>query len=333
MKKIIALFICIISVGLTCAQKVNQLNEQGKKTGFWEVKLDKNLIPTDSDKYSYIVYDRYDENGAPIYLYERNINKLFKIKDSLQTNLDELDNQKLLTGTAVVYIFNDEYEEWLPIRTEKYKEGHPIFIENKTYDENGDITNSYTFDFLCSCRDTGYSYQRTKNGDEYCFYNGPYGWTDYYTEPLIWNDDEYVSKYPYFINTPPLVGLTGGYNFIKNNQIELGIMLNVVEVGLNTGGMAGYHLSYARPLDRNLNTIGLDMGVYSPITLGMGVNSNFDDQKNHILGFKVFGGVTFYHTSLIYEYNMFRNSKNAVLDLNHHALKLRVTVPLFRIWK
>ena len=75
------------------------------------------------------------------------------------------------------------------------------------------------------------------------------------------------------------------------------------------------------------------MGIYSPITFGIGINSNFDGQKNHILGFKVFGGVTFYHTSIIYEYNMFKNKNNTNLDLNHHALKLRVTVPVFKLLK
>lgn len=333
MKKIITLFIYIILVAYSWSQSVNQLNENGKKIGFWEVKLDENLIPTKSESYSYIVYNRYDENGDSIYIYERNINKLFKIKDSLQTNIDNLEKQKLLTGTVIVYAYN-ENEGLLPIRTEKYKNGHPIFIENKNYNKCGDLINTYTFDFLCPCRDEGFSYQTTKNGIDHCFYNGPHGWDSYYVSTLpLQTEMLYYYKYPYFENTPPLVGLTAGYNFLRNNQIEVGIMVNLDYNRLRTGGMAGFHLSYARPLSKNLNTIGLDMGVYSPLTLGIGINSNFDNQKNHILGFKVFGGVTFYHTSLIYEYNMFKNSKNTILDLNHHALKLRVTIPLFRIWK
>lgn len=78
MKNLALTIILIISVTNTFSQTINQTNEKGEKIGFWEVKLDQNLRPTENENFSYLVYNRYDKEGEEVYIYERDINKLFK---------------------------------------------------------------------------------------------------------------------------------------------------------------------------------------------------------------------------------------------------------------
>jgi len=322
----------------------SEIEYNTKANNFRAVKLDKNLMPTESETYKFKVFERCDEAGKPAYEYSRGMKEL-GFKGEYFLYIKKLEDSVLLTGTIYVLKITDEfldenmdfienniepYEENI-LRIEIYKNGHPIYIENRELNKHNEIVKVSTFDFLTPCRDKGFSYQVTNKGEDFCFCKeyGRWSWVPYYESFPVSVD----SKYPYFKNTPALIGLIGSYNLIKNNQIELGVMMNLGNMEMNYGSTYGYSLSYLRPLDRNLNTIALDMGVYTPVTLGMGLNSNFDDQKNHILGYKLFAGTTFYHTSLIYEYNFFRNKNNTVLDLNHHTLKVKVMIPLFKIWK
>ncbi len=63
-------FFFIILTGLTSFSKdsliVNQYNENGDKIGLWEQRIDNQLCPAKSENYTYIVYNRYDNDGRSI---------------------------------------------------------------------------------------------------------------------------------------------------------------------------------------------------------------------------------------------------------------------------
>ena len=312
--KIVFVIINLFLFGSINAQEAKEYTTTANV--FKEIKLDENLKPTSKKDYSYIVYDRYDSKDKKVYKYTREFKRFQKIKEGVILVLSELTDSILLTGT--IYTLKN-------INNEKG------LIPSK----NNKIEKTNSFDYLTKCKDKGFSYQVKVDGTNYCFYKGYKGWAYYQEKTNKTNKSKPKNdvEYPYFKHTPPLIGIVGSYNFIKNNQIELGLQVNLADINIKTGAMAGVSLSYLRPLDRNLNTVAFDLGVYSPVTLGMGINSNFDDKKNHILGYKLFVGTTFYHTSIIYEYNFLRNKKNNILQLNHHALKLRIVIPLFKLGK
>lgn len=152
-------------------------------------------------------------------------------------------------------------------------------------------------------------------------------------EPVIdfdyeYNPDGYKRKYPYAKGyTPSFLGLVVGANVLKPQEIEVGLAYNFVETPTDFGMTGGYQLIYKRSLERNMNTIDLEMGVYGLISVGMDVNYSFSKDAS-VFGFKPLIGTSFYHFQVLYGYNFIRRKKQEWYDLSRHSLSVRYVLPL-----
>jgi len=241
----------------------------------------------------------------------------------LDSNFDP--TTKLLSGTFTWYNSDGTIDE-----KEVYKNGLPIYYEAHYYSKNfprdsdfiyfdslwNNIPNTHVGNYIIG-KDTSVNYYHyTVDGWKYS---------------LIDDSTEYIQKYPYFKDTPPLLGLTTGHNLLQSKQLEFGIMLNFGgNYGFKRGVMSGPSITYRRNFETTINTIDLDIGLYSPLVLGFGINSNFNE-TDHLLGFRPFIGTSFYHMQLTYGYNFFRNSKNENLKLSHHSVQFKLVIPLTRL--
>lgn len=155
-------------------------------------------------------------------------------------------------------------------------------------------------------------------------YYGPY-----YSYDYSYDEEDYKRKYPYIKNyTPAFLGLVVGYNFLKAQEIEAGLTYNFAETTTNFGMTAGYQLMYRRSLEREMNAVDLEMGVFGLISLGMGVNYNFARNNVSAFGFKPFVGTSIYHFQLLYGYNIIRKQKQEWYQLSRHSLSIRYVIPL-----
>ena len=159
---------------------------------------------------------------------------------------------------------------------------------------------------------------------ERSYYDGPYsGAYDYDYEV-----EDYRRKYPYArYYTPSFFGLIAGYNFLKAKEVELGVVYNLAETTTEFGMTGGYQLVYKRSLERDLNAVDLEMGVYGLISLGVGANYTFAENVS-AFGFKPFVGTSIYHFQLLYGYNIVRKKKQEWYQLSRHSLSLRYVIPL-----
>jgi len=324
--KYIILLILTFNLSLAFTQnstEVNQRNDKGKKIGLWEVKVDAGLCPTKKEDFKYIVYNSYDSLGNRKY-------KHFCYKHRKDTLIVMLDSNfdpttKLLSGTFTWINSDGTIDE-----KEVYKNGLPIYYEAYYYSKNfpkdsdfiyfdslwNNIPNTHVANYVTD-RDTSVNYYHyTEDGWKYS---------------LVDDTTEYIQKYPYFKDTPPLLGLIIGHDFLQPKQLAFGFMLNLSESdGLKTGMMFGPSLTYKRNFETTISTIDLDIGLYSPLVFGFGINSNFNE-TDHLLGFKPFIGTSFYHMQLTYGYNFFRNSKNEKLKLSYHSVQFKLVLPLTRL--
>ena len=140
------------------------------------------------------------------------------------------------------------------------------------------------------------------------------------------------AKWPYIKNyTPPFIGAIVGYNFLQSQELEIGIMYNVAEAeGLGVGGMFGPSILYRRSIDKNFNSIDFDLGFYTLLTFGAGINYNFNKDES-IFGFRPFIGLNLYHIQLTYGFNILNHDKNELIGLNKHNLRIRIVIPLKRL--
>ena len=304
--------------------EVNQRNENRKKIGLWEVKVDAGLCPTKKEDFKYIIYNSYDSLGNRKYYHFCYKNR----KDSLIVVLDSNFNTttKLLSGTFTWYNSDGTIDV-----KEVYKNGFPIYYE-RYYNYYANVPREFEFIYYDSLWNNtpnthiGNYIIGKDTSVNYYHYTGD-GWRYSLTDDTT----EYIRKYPYFKDTPPLLGLILGYDFTRTNQFEFGFMLNLSESdGTRTGVMIGPSLTYKRNFESNINSIDLDIGVYSPLVLGFGINSNFNE-TDHLLGFRPFIGTSFYHMQITYGYNFFRNKKNENLKLNHHSVQFKLVIPLTRL--
>jgi len=241
--------------------------------------------------------------------------------------LDSNFNQqnKLLSGTFIWNNSNGSLNE-----KKIYKNGLLIYYEAAEdyknypsssffiyYDSLWNNTPNTHFSNLIQEKDTTINYYH---------YN-----TDRWHYHLVNDTINCIQKYPYFKVTPPLLGFIIGYDFLQTKQVEFGFILNFGgNYGFKRGVMSGPSVTYKKNLYSNINSIDLDIGIYSPIVLGLGINSNFNT-TDHLLGFRPFIGTSFYHMQLTYGYNFFRNSKNEVLDINHHTVQFKLAIPVKRL--
>lgn len=146
----------------------------------------------------------------------------------------------------------------------------------------------------------------------------------------------YFPKWPYIKNrTPEFFGVLIGGNFYSDPNIELGGILNIADFGdgIKGGGIIGPSLSYKRYLEKPVSSINFDAGLYCIAALGIGVNYTFNDYGESFWGFKPYVGFAFYHFQLTYSYNFFSERNNRDMQLGHHNISLKLTIPICRTWK
>lgn len=155
-----------------------------------------------------------------------------------------------------------------------------------------------------------------------------YYYSESYDYSYSYDEEDYKRKYPYIRNyTPAFLGLVVGYNFLKAQEVEAGLTYNFVETTTDFGMTGGYQLLYRRSLERELNAVDLEMGIYGLVSMGMGVNYNFSDNVS-AFGFKPFIGTSIYHFQLLYGYNFIRKKKQEWYQLSRHSLSIRYVIPL-----
>ena len=142
-----------------------------------------------------------------------------------------------------------------------------------------------------------------------------------------YNPDEYKRKYPYVKKyTPRFLGLVVGANLLNQQQVELGLTYNLVNLPTTYGMTGGYQLIYKRAIERDLNTVDLELGIYGLLSLGVGVNYTFSEEAS-VVGFKPLIGTSFYHVQVLYGYNCISKKKQEWYDLSRHSLSIRYVLP------
>lgn len=166
-----------------------------------------------------------------------------------------------------------------------------------------------------------------------CFFTPTFAQSDYYSEhhystSYEYDEDDYKRKYPYVKGyAPAFLGLVVGYNFLKAQEVEIGVSYNLNGGPTRFGMTSGYQLIYKRSLEREQNAIGLEMGVYGSLSMGIGMNYNFSNDIS-AFGFKPFIGTSIYHFQLLYGYNFLRKKKQEWYQLSRHSLSIRYVIPL-----
>ena len=156
------------------------------------------------------------------------------------------------------------------------------------------------------------------------YYGSNYDPTEYYD----YNEEDYKRKYPYAKGySPSFLGLIGGYNFLKPQEIEIGLAYSFNEGITDFGMTSGYQLIYKRSLEREQNAVDLEMGIYGLVSMGIGVNYSFSNDVS-AFGFKPFIGTSIYHVQLLYGYNFIRKKKQQWYQLSRHSLSIRYVIPL-----
>ena len=158
---------------------------------------------------------------------------------------------------------------------------------------------------------------------------------DYYSDINIssnytytYDTSDYKQKYPYIRNySPSFLGMIAGFNVLKGQEIELGLAYNFGEYQTDFGMTGGYQLLYKRSLERQTNSVDLELGVYGLVAMGIGVNYNFSETVSSF-GFKPFIGTSIYHFQLLYGYNFLRKKKQVWYDLPQHSLSIRYVLPI-----
>ncbi|MFK7784556.1 MAG: hypothetical protein AB8B56_05565 [Crocinitomicaceae bacterium] len=173
--------------------------------------------------------------------------------------------------------------------------------------------------FLLTCANWSFAQDR---------YTSPY----YYSLPsdyhYSYNAEDYKRKYPYAKNySPAFLGLVLGYNVLKGREVEAGLAYNFVESTTDFGMTSGYQVIYKRSLERALNAVDVELGVYGLISGGIDVNYNFSSNVS-AFGFKPFIGTSIYHFQVLYGYNFIRKKKQEWYNLPQHSLSIRYVLPL-----
>lgn len=149
-----------------------------------------------------------------------------------------------------------------------------------------------------------------------------------YLDYSNYDENDYKRRYPYVKGySPQFLGLVTGYRFLESQEVELGLMYNVISGPTDFGITGGYQLLYRRAIERKQNAIDLELGVYGVISAGIGVNYNFSNDGS-AFGFKPFIGTSMYHFQLLYSYNFMRRKKQEWYELPRHGLTIRYVIPI-----
>ena len=141
------------------------------------------------------------------------------------------------------------------------------------------------------------------------------------------------SKWPYFgQNIPAYIGVIIGYEGFKSSYFETGINYNLAPLTVypSSGAFAGIQFLYRKNFIHNIQAFEIDIGIYSPVSLGVNFNYNFDG-TNTTRGFKPFIGTSIYRLQIIYGYNIFSDKRNKIVPLNHSTLTVRYEIPVIRL--
>lgn len=298
---------------------------ENKSEGYRIVYLDASFEVIDSADAFYVAYSYFD-GGHDLNGVTYMTSGMSYAEISYYGVGGNLGDPKILDGRIVLTSENTKY-----IR--EFKEGYPVLFTESHIEETDTIycelryydslyynqPGSYYFEFF------GYDYYQFG-----FFRNGKYGWEQY---------PEFDSRglaygqgiYPYWKGlVPPFVGIVTGLEGFKNYGYELGIAMNLGYLEEGTyGGLVGAILSFKNRFDKSYYSICAELGIYAPISLGLGYsyNSNGFDHTN---SFRLFTGITIFHLQMLYGYNFYSNSMNQIPELFHHSFTLRYVLPVLR---
>ncbi len=144
---------------------------------------------------------------------------------------------------------------------------------------------------------------------------------------------KYKYQYPYFgPSIPPYLAITGGYEGFKSDYWAIGIACNAAGSYISPpiGGYIGPTLLYKSDFSRQIQSVELELGMYSFVCMGLNFNYHFTQEYN-TKGFKPFIGIGAFHAQFIWGYNFFSNRNNQIAGLRHSTIQFRYTIPIARI--
>ncbi len=144
------------------------------------------------------------------------------------------------------------------------------------------------------------------------------------------------SKWPYFGEVVPrYLALAAGYEGLKTNNFQIGVMLNAYSLDVTPaiGAMLGGGLFYKQNADNvKLHSYEAEFGMYAGFVLGLNYNYNITP-SSEVHGLKPFIGIAVYNAQLFYGY-CFYNPKGDPSDaLGHNRITVRYVIPFFRFKK
>ena len=146
------------------------------------------------------------------------------------------------------------------------------------------------------------------------------------------NDD----KWPYLgSHIPPYLALAAGYEGLKTNNIQVGIMLNAFNCVVNpaVGGMAGGGIFLKQNSANNkVYSMEAELGFYAGLALGCNYNYNVTTGSS-IHGIKPFVGFSAYNFQLLYGYSFYDSKSDLYKELRHNRITLRYIVPVIKLKK
>ena len=138
-------------------------------------------------------------------------------------------------------------------------------------------------------------------------------------------------KYPYFGPfIPPYIGVIGGVEGFQSHFWEAGIVVNYLSLYTlyPSGGYVGNTLLYKSHFKNKLQSIELECGIYSPISIGFNLNYTYT-KTDHTMGIKPFVGISIFHFQFLWGYNFFSKTRNNITELKQSSFNIRYWVPLF----
>lgn len=154
-------------------------------------------------------------------------------------------------------------------------------------------------------------------------------------DTLEFDTDTIPFHYPYFgPRIPPWFGIVGGYEGWNTHCWEAGVAFHLAEFhsDFKTGQMVGGMLTYKQSTSGRLKTVELEAGIYTPFSLGLGVNANFYEGSRTI-GFRPFVGTSWWHLQVMAGYNFYSKRQSSIAELDHFTLKVRYVIPVARLYK
>lgn len=142
--------------------------------------------------------------------------------------------------------------------------------------------------------------------------------------------------YPYFgPRVPPWMGVTIGYEGYQTNCWEIGLVFHLPEFyseDYARGPVIGGLLTYKQSFSNRLKTVELEVGAYTPFSIGFGFNENFYE-GTQTFGFRPFIGTSWYHLQVLAGYNFYSKRQVDLAELDHFTVKIRYAIPVRRLYR